>query len=42
MVLENEFNTNVNLKKIRRLMKKYGLECPIRQVNYILKNDESN
>ena len=23
----------MNLKKIRRLMKKYGLECPIREVN---------
>jgi len=33
MVLENEFNTNFNLKKIRRLMKKYGLKCPIRQAN---------
>ena len=33
MVLENEFNTIFNLKKIRRLMKKYGLKCPIRQAN---------
>lgn len=33
MVLENEFDTIYNLKKIRRLMKKYGLKCPIRQAN---------
>ncbi len=33
MVLDNEFNINFNLKKIRRLMKKYGLKCPIRQAN---------
>ena len=33
MVLDNEFNTHFNLKKIRRLMKKYGLKCPIRQAN---------
>lgn len=33
MVLENEFNTTMNLKKIRRLMKKYNLVCPIRKAN---------
>lgn len=33
MVLENEFATTMNLKKIRRLMKKYGLVCPIRKAN---------
>lgn len=33
MVLDNEFNIHFNLKKIRRLMKKYGLKCPIRQAN---------
>ena len=33
MVLDNEFNTHFNLKKIRRLMKKFGLKCPIRQAN---------
>jgi transposase InsO family protein len=33
MVLENEFNIIFNLKKIRRLMKKFGLKCPIRQAN---------
>ena len=33
MVLDNEFNVYFNLKKIRRLMKKYGLKCPIRQAN---------
>ncbi len=33
MVLENEFGINFNLKKIRRLMKKYNLKCPIRKAN---------
>ena len=33
MVLDNEFIVHFNLKKIRRLMKKYGLKCPIRQAN---------
>ena len=33
LVLDNEFNIHFNLKKIRRLMKKYGLKCPIRQAN---------
>lgn len=33
MVLENEFDTTMNLKKIRRLMKKYNLVCPIRKAN---------
>lgn len=33
MVLENEFGIKFNLKKIRRLMKKYNLKCPIRKAN---------
>lgn len=33
MVLENEFHIIMNLKKIRRLMKKYNLVCPIRKAN---------
>ena len=33
MTLENEFNNIMNLKKIRRLMKKFGLYCPIRKAN---------
>lgn len=33
MTLENRFNTIMNLKKIRRLMKKFGLYCPIRKAN---------
>lgn len=33
MVLENEFDIIFNIKKIRRLMKKFGLKCPIRQAN---------
>ena len=33
MLLENKFNIKFNLKKIRRLMKKYGLKCPIRKAN---------
>lgn len=33
MVLENEFGIVMNLKKIQRLMKKYGLKCPIRKAN---------
>jgi len=33
MVLENEFASIMNLKKIRRLMKKYNLVCPIRKAN---------
>ncbi len=33
MVLENEFDMVMNLKKIRRLMKKYNLVCPIRKAN---------
>ena len=33
MVLDNEFNVHFNLKKIRRLMRKFGLKCPIRQAN---------
>jgi putative transposase len=33
MTLENDFQTTMNLKKIRRLMKKFGLHCPIRKAN---------
>ena len=33
MTLENEFGIIMNLKKIRRLMNKYGLKCPIRKAN---------
>jgi len=33
MVLENEFKIIFNLKKIRRLMRKFGLKCPIRKAN---------
>ncbi|MBO0486632.1 transposase [Vagococcus fluvialis] len=31
MTLEKYFNTVMNLKKIRRLMKKFNLVCPIRK-----------
>lgn len=33
MVLENEFGIIYNLKRIRRIMKKYGIFCPIRKAN---------
>jgi len=33
MTLENNFGAIMNLKKIRRLMKKFGLFCPIRKAN---------
>ena len=33
MTLERQFNIIMNLKKIRRLMKKFGLICPIRKAN---------
>lgn len=33
MVLERQEGICINLKKIRRLMKKYGLKCPIRKAN---------
>lgn len=33
MVLSRKFNISMNLKKIRRLMHKYGLRCPIRKAN---------
>ncbi len=33
MTLENQLDTIMNLKKIRRLMKKFGLYCPIRKAN---------
>ncbi|WP_425450979.1 IS3 family transposase [Saliterribacillus persicus] len=33
MTLDGEFNINYNLKRIRRIMKKYGIICPIRKAN---------
>jgi len=33
MTLENQYQTTMNLKKIRRLMKKFNLVCPIRKAN---------
>jgi hypothetical protein len=33
MVLENEFGIKYNLKRIRRIMKKYDIICPIRKAN---------
>lgn len=33
MVLDNEFDIHFNLKKIQRLMRKFGLKCPIRKSN---------
>ena len=33
MTLEREYGIIMNLKKIRRLMKKFGLFCPIRKAN---------
>lgn len=33
MTLEGEFNTIYNLKRIRRIMKKYDIICPIRKSN---------
>ena len=33
MTLENQFHITINLKKIRRLMKKFNLVCPIRKAN---------
>ncbi len=33
MTLEKEFNIVYNLKRIRRIMKKYNIVCPIRKVN---------
>lgn len=33
MVLNNEFDVHFNLKKIRRLMNKFQLKCPIRKAN---------
>ena len=33
MVLFREYGITMNLKKIRRLMKKFGLRCPIRKAN---------
>ena len=33
MVLEHEFNLTFNRKRIQRIMRKYGIECPIRKAN---------
>jgi putative transposase len=33
MTLEGEFGIVYNLKRIRRIMKKYGIICPIRKAN---------
>jgi len=33
MTLQREFNINYNLKRIRRIMKKYNIFCPIRKAN---------
>lgn len=33
MVLQNEFNINYNLKRIRRVMKMFNIFCPIRKAN---------
>lgn len=33
MTLENQFKLNYNLKRIRRIMKKYDIICPIRKAN---------
>jgi putative transposase len=33
MTLENQFETVYNLKRIRRIMKKYTIVCPIRRTN---------
>lgn len=33
MTLEGQFNVVFNLKRIRRIMKKYGIVCPIRTAN---------
>ena len=33
MTLENQFGINYNLKRIRRIMKKYNIICPHRKAN---------
>ncbi len=33
MTLENQFNITYNLKRIRRIMKKFNIICPIRKAN---------
>ena len=33
MTLENEFDINYNLKRVRRIMKKYDITCPHRKAN---------
>ncbi len=33
MTLENQFKITYNLKRIRRIMKKFGIICPIRKAN---------
>lgn len=34
MTLKNNFNINYNLKRIRRIMKKYNIVCPHRKANH--------
>lgn len=33
MLLEQEFNLNINRKCIQRIMRKYNIKCPISQSN---------
>ena len=33
MTLENQFKITYNLKRISRIMKKYGIVCPFRKAN---------
>lgn len=43
--IERDYGVVMNLKKIRRIMKKYGLVCPIRKVNPVkamIKAQQSN
>ena len=41
MTLAGQFQVVYNLKRIRRIMKKYDIVCPIRKANPYKKNDES-
>ena len=42
MVLFRKYGITMNLKKIRRLMKKFGLRCPIRKANPYKKSTEKS
>ena len=42
MTLEGQFQITYNLKRIRRIMKKYKIVCPIRRANPYKKNVESH